>query len=287
MPRKPCEKVAFLQGFSLTSKIICHKLKLLELCEFIREGESSMEKRIVPLPNGQKQDSGSYPLHESIDRWEKDTFLSSSVPKKKDLGLKVGSGLKLVEEDICFSQLLEEIKEIIQGDLRKKRLTFDFDISQIENQYIEADRLRLKQILLNVLSNAVKFNRQGGKVSLRVRELNKARNGYGVYEFRIKDTGIGMHKEFIYKVFSADHSGSMDQNDDVPGTGFGIIKKLVDRMGGTIAVSSRLGRGTEFIILLWFSLSDKNQPLLAGERPVRSKVVKSMTAGSVTLKLLH
>lgn len=246
-----------------------------------------MEKRAVPLVNGQKKASGSYPLHESIDRWEKDTFLSSSLPKQKELGLKSVSGLKLVKEDICFSQLLEEIKEIIQGDLRKKRLTFDCDISQIENQYIEADRLRLKQILLNVLSNAVKFNCPGGKVSLQVRELNKACNGYGVYEFRIKDTGLGMHREFIYKVFAAAHRSGMDKDDAVPGTGFDIIKKLVDRMGGTLAVKSRLGRGTEFIILLWFSLSDKNPPPLAEGKPAASKVVKSLTAGGVTLKLLH
>lgn len=242
-----------------------------------------MEKRVMPLQNGQGRSERSYPLHESIARRETEAIMNSTLVKPSELGQKAYVKLRLNREEVCLRELMEEIRSIIQSDLLKQQLNFDFDISQVVNQYIEADRLRLKQILLNVLSNAMNFNRLGGKVSLQVREMNKSCNGYGVYEFRIKDTGVGMHKEFIYKLFSTAHSGRSEKAD-LPGTGFSVIKKLVDRMGGTIAVSSKVGKGTEFIILMWFSLSEKNL-VPAGEVQQGDRVIKELTSKGITLKL--
>ena len=125
------------------------------------------------------------------------------------------------------------------------------------DENIIADKLRLNQILLNILSNAIKFTKPGGTVSIRVIQKPTAPAGFADYEFRIKDNGIGMSQEFqqhIFEAFSREDSSTVS---GIQGTGLGmaITKNLVDLMGGTIAVHSEEGKGSEFIVDLRFALS--------------------------------
>ena len=143
----------------------------------------------------------------------------------------------------------------------------------VYDENIIADKLRLNQILLNILGNAIKFTRPGGTIRIRVIQKPTAPDGFADYEFRIKDNGIGMSPEFqqhIFEAFSREDSSTVS---GIQGTGLGmaITKNLVDMMGGKIAVHSEEGKGSEFIVDLRFALSDeavqhKKIPQLQGLR---------------------
>ena len=131
---------------------------------------------------------------------------------------------------------------------------------------IIADKLRLTQILLNILSNGVKYNKTGGTISLRVKQEKKAPKGCATYHFIIRDTGIGISKEFqkhIFENFSREETATVS---GIQGTGLGlsITKKIVEMMGGTIHLESEEGVGSEFDVCLTFKLS--------GERKVYQRI---------------
>lgn len=110
---------------------------------------------------------------------------------------------------------------------------------------IICDKLRLNQILLNLVSNDVKFTKPGGMLSIRVTEQDGAPSGYASYVFRVKDSGIGMSKEFQRHIFEAFTREQTSTVSGIQGTGLGmaITKNIVDMMGGTISVESEVGRG--------------------------------------------
>ena len=169
--------------------------------------------------------------------------------------------------------LVHDVRSIIQPNVSAKRLSLFIDTMDVENEDIITDPLRLNQILLNILSNAIKFTPTGGMISIRIAQKNGAPKGRGCYEFRIKDNGIGMSKEFqkhIFEAFSREKSSTVS---GIQGTGLGmsITKNIVDLMGGTIAIESEPGKGSEFIVDLCFALSGqrvepKQIPQLEGLR---------------------
>ena len=119
-------------------------------------------------------------------------------------------------------------------------------------------RLRLEQILINVLANAVKFTPDGGQISLRIVQKDTASADYADFEFHIKDNGIGMSEEFqkhIFEQFARERTSTVSK---IQGTGLGlaITKSLVDMMGGRITVESEPGRGSEFTISLRFPVGE-------------------------------
>ena len=129
----------------------------------------------------------------------------------------------------------------------------------IEDEDIVTDPLRLNQILLNILSNAIKFTPAGGMVSIRIAQKNGAPKGHACYEFRVKDNGIGMSEKFqahIFEQFAREESATVSR---IPGTGLGmsITKSIVDLMGGTISIESEPGKGSEFIVNLCFALNEQ------------------------------
>lgn len=127
----------------------------------------------------------------------------------------------------------------------------------VKDEDIIADKLRLNQILLNILNNGIKFNKTGGTVSLRIKQTKQAPYGYANYQFIIRDTGIGMSEEFREHIFEAFTREETSTVSGVQGTGLGmaITKNIVDMMGGTITVNSEEGKGSEFIVSLTFKIS--------------------------------
>ena len=173
---------------------------------------------------------------------------------------RIESGtVKIEEKPLCLPELIHDIQTIIQSGISSKRLDLFIDIEDVTEENIIADKLRLDQILINILSNAIKFTKPGGKISIRVIQKEGAPEGYADYEFRIKDTGIGMSKEFqkhIFEAFTREDSSAVSQ---IQGTGLGmaITKNIVDMMGGSIEVESEEGKGTEFIVSLRFAVCGK------------------------------
>ena len=177
---------------------------------------------------------------------------------------RIESGkVKIEEKAVHLPDLVHDVRSIIQPNVSAKRLSLFIDTMDVENEDIITDPLRLNQILLNILSNAIKFTPTGGMISIRIAEKNGAPKGRGCYEFRIKDNGIGMSEEFqkhIFEAFSREESSTVS---GIQGTGLGmsITKNIVDLMGGTIAIESEPGKGSEFIVNLCFALSGQKVEL--------------------------
>ena len=171
---------------------------------------------------------------------------------------RIESGkVKIEEKPVHLPDLIHDIRAIIQSNIATKRLSLLIDTMNVVDEDIIADPLRLNQILLNILSNAMKFTPTGGTISLKIKQNDIEEKDEAEYEFRIKDTGIGISNEFqqhIFEEFSREESTTVS---GIQGTGLGmaITKKIVDLMHGTIEVHSEQGVGTEFIVVLRFKLS--------------------------------
>ena len=164
---------------------------------------------------------------------------------------RIESGkLHLEEVEINLSDVLHDLKTIVSGQIYAKQLELYMDAIDVTDEDVYCDKTRLNQVLLNLLSNAIKFTPAGGTVSVRIRQFAGKVRGCGQYEFRIKDTGIGMSPEFAQKIFEPFERERTSTVSRIQGTGLGmaITKNIVDMMGGTIGVQTEQGKGTEFII---------------------------------------
>lgn len=168
---------------------------------------------------------------------------------------RIESGKLQMEETMCsLSDILHNITDITEEQIRRKRLDFSIDASEVVHERFVCDKLRLNQALLNVVSNSIKYTNHGGKVSLKVTEKPVAEADCAGYEFRVKDNGIGMNKEFLSHIFELFARERNTTNSGIEGTGLGmaITKNIVDMMNGTIEVKSEQGVGTEVIIFFTF-----------------------------------
>lgn len=181
--------------------------------------------------------------------------------------------LKLEHAPVYLPDVLENLKAIIQTDSSAKQLKFCADTKNMVHKNVITDKLRLNQVLLNILENAVKYTRPGGKIYFQIQELKGQEPGFAKYEFRVKDTGIGMSEEFIahiFEPFSREQTSTVSGVEGI-GLGMAIVKKIVDRMGGTIAVKSRQEKGTEVTVILPFKVSGQPNEW---EANTRKKIVQ-------------
>ena len=166
---------------------------------------------------------------------------------------RIESGkIHLEETEVSLSDMLHDLKTIISGHIYAKQLELYMDAMDITDEDVYCDKTRLNQVLLNLLSNAIKFTPAGGTVSVRLKQFPGAKKGSGLYEIRVKDSGIGMSQEFVQKIFSPFERERTSTVSRTQGTGLGmaITKNIVDMMGGTIEVRTEQGKGTEFIVRL-------------------------------------
>ncbi len=168
---------------------------------------------------------------------------------------RIESGkVKIEETESSLPEILHDLKTIVQADIMSKQLDFYIDTVDVVNEHVLCDRLRLNQILLNLLSNAMKFTKPGGMVSVRILQKRSAPEGYAAYEFQVKDTGIGMSPEFLKHVFDPFERERTSTISGIQGTGLGmaITRNIVDMMGGSIFVESEVGKGSTFTVALQF-----------------------------------
>ncbi len=189
------------------------------------------------------------------------SHLLSLINDVLDMSRIESGNVNIEEKPENLAEILHGLRNIIQADIHSKRLELFIDTVDVADENICCDKLRLNQVLLNLLSNAIKFTEPGGTVSLRVTQKPSPRAGYAGYEFRVKDTGIGMSEEFaktIFEPFTRERSSTVS---GIQGTGLGmsITKNIVNMMNGSIEVHSEVGKGTEFVVNLEFQLSGGQQ----------------------------
>jgi len=144
------------------------------------------------------------------------------------------------------------------ADAKRKNITLTYEVRHLQHPNVWADILRVKQIVINVISNAIKYTYEGGRVKYTVTEEPLDREGYTRFVLKVVDNGIGMSKEFLSRIYNQFERANNSTVSGVQGTGLGmaIVKRIVDMMGGDIRIDSQEGKGTRVAITLDARISD-------------------------------
>ena len=175
---------------------------------------------------------------------------------------KIESGSAVLNiGELNLAVVIDELNTIIRPQAKAKDQTFEIFTSSLTQEHLLGDKLRIDQILINILSNAVKYTQTGGRIEMRVKELPKVDEHYSRIQFTIKDNGQGMSEEYqrvIFDPFTREQSTMLNK---IQGTGLGmaITKSLVDLMGGKICVESKLGEGSTFTVELELRIEDREE----------------------------
>ena len=183
---------------------------------------------------------------------------------------RIESGQMKIKENEChLPTIMHDLSNILQTDVRSKRLDFFIDAVDVVDENIICDKLRLNQILLNCMSNAVKFTEPGGTVGIRMIQKTGAPDGQAYFDFVVTDNGIGMSPEFVEHMFEPFTREENSTVSGIPGAGLGmsITKYIIDMMGGTISVKSEKGVGTEITVSLAFRLGSNQHRAETGNEP--------------------
>ena len=175
---------------------------------------------------------------------------------------KVESGkLKLSPLTFSIVETVENLVNISQPMIKEKNIEFSFHINQMEKEYLYADQLRLNQIYINILSNAIKYTEPGGRVSVDLREEKSAVPGCIQLTYVVADTGIGMSPEFMATMYQPFSRQTDSRVNSIQGTGLGlaITKQMVELMGGTIECQSEQGKGTTFTVVMDIPVADRQR----------------------------
>ncbi len=211
---------------------------------------------------------------------ESNSFLLALINNVLEMA-RIESGTTVLHEDYAnVHTLTKAIGSVFETQMAKKHQSFTKTV-RVEHPDIHADETVLREIFLNILSNAVKYTGDGGAITLTVEELPSDQMGYALYRTTITDNGIGMSEDFIPHMFDDFARERTAETKNVVGTGLGmaIVKRLVDLQKGQIEVSSKLGEGTTFVITIPHRLStlhaveeeestgeDLNEEALKGKR---------------------
>ena len=175
---------------------------------------------------------------------------------------KVESGkLKLSPMTFSLVETVENLVNISQPMIKEKNIDFRFHINQIEKEYLYTDQLRLNQIYINILSNAIKYTEPGGRVTVDMREEKSTIPGCIRLIYIVTDTGIGMSPEFMATMYQPFSRQIDSRVNSIQGTGLGlaITKQMVDLLGGTIDCRSEQGKGTIFTVVLDIPAADRQR----------------------------
>lgn len=172
---------------------------------------------------------------------------------------KIESGkVTLSEEPFNMADMVDSILTIIQPQINGRKQQLKVHIADIEHENVIGDTLRLRQIFVNIIGNAVKFTPEEGEITFSIRECSSMVRGMGCYEFICEDTGIGMDEEFIKSIFDpfARSHNSVSKNIEGTGLGMSIARNIVQMMNGDIQVESRLNQGSRFTVRVHLKLQD-------------------------------
>lgn len=175
---------------------------------------------------------------------------------------KIESGnISLAEEDFEISEMVENLMTIVHPQVEAKNQDLRTELVSIKHENVIGDPTRLQQVFVNIMGNAVKFTPEGGKIIMRIRELESRIHGSACYEFQFEDTGCGMSEEFLETIFEPFTRANDSRVTKVEGTGLGmsIVKSVIDLMNGSIDVESELGVGTTFTVTVHLKLRDTDE----------------------------
>ena len=180
---------------------------------------------------------------------------------------RIESGRMIIKnEEFSFSGMLEQVNSIISGQCRDKGLKYDCRTVGKIDEYYFGDEIKLRQVIINILGNAVKFTPEGGEVDFLITEGQRY-GGKAVLKLTFRDTGIGMSREYLPHIFDAFSQEDATTTSRYGSTGLGmpITKSIVELMNGHIEVESEKGRGTTFTVTVTLGESDRQNGMMEGE----------------------
>ena len=200
---------------------------------------------------------------------------------------RIESGkIKIKFTSNTIEDILAEVDSVIQPQLQSKKLNYSVLRHGNLSRKVFCDKLRLKQILINILGNSVKYTGENGSIKFTAAETPSVSDGYSSYQFRIKDNGIGMSEEFQKKVFNPFERDENIENFHVQGTGLGlsISKNLVEKMDGSIFLKSKKDVGTEFLICFDFENAPETE---SGKKEISASAEKTVDLKGTRILLVE
>ena len=192
--------------------------------------------------------------------------------------------IELAHQPMSLADVSQEVGTIIGERTAEAGIRFEFQAQELPVVWVYGSPLHLRQIFLNIYGNCIKYNREGGSVTTQVQCLGAA-HGRVTYRWTISDTGVGMSQEFLKRIFEPFAPERADARSVYQGTGLGmtIVRGLVEKMNGTIEVTSREGEGSTFVITLPFEIAPEQQP----ERPDESAAEEAKSIRGLCLLLVE
>lgn len=190
---------------------------------------------------------------------EASTVLLSIINNVLEMA-RIEKGYIEVDTTACdMEQFFDSMYDIFDELMLQKEITFTKNVN-VEHPYVMGDQIKLREVFINILSNAHKYTNTGGEVSLRVEEIPSDRDGWTIYRTTIKDNGIGMKEEFLPYIFKEFARESNTTENKIEGTGLGmpIVKRLVDLMNGKIEVTSKKDVGTTFVVDIPLKITEES-----------------------------
>ena len=185
-------------------------------------------------------------------------LLLSIINNVLDMASIESGKMELDESDGRIEDFRQSVFAVFDAEAKKKKIAFQYTM-KVEHEHVLTDVTKLKEIFVNILSNAMKYTPSGGSVMVSLEELPCDEPGYMIVRTRISDTGIGMSKDYLTRIFEAFTREQNTTKSKIAGTGLGmsIVKKYVDLLGGTIQVESELGKGSTFTVTLKQKIADE------------------------------
>ena len=173
---------------------------------------------------------------------------------------RIESGKMEIDESYSrIEDLRQSVFTVFDAEARKKKIAFRYSVS-VEHEHVLTDVTKVKEIFVNILSNAMKYTPSGGSVTVSLEELPCDEPGYMIVRTRVSDTGIGMSQDYLTRIFEAFTREKNTTRSKIAGTGLGmsIVKRYLDLLGGTIQVESELGKGSTFTVTLKLKIADES-----------------------------
>lgn len=190
------------------------------------------------------------------------THLLSLINEVLDMS-KIESGkINLAEEEFNLSNLIQNLHTMILPAVQAKQHRLEFHIGRVEHEDVIGDVMRLQQVFMNILGNAVKYTPAGGRLEMELSEKPSKIYGYGCYEFIFQDNGIGMSEEFLKQIFEPFSRAEDTRINKIEGTGLGmtITQNIVRMMNGDIHVESKINEGSRFFVTLYLKHQNMGIP---------------------------
>lgn len=186
--------------------------------------------------------------------------------------------MEIAHEPVCLEEVFRDVSSIISERTQEGGITLEIGHPELPVPYVYGSSLHLRQIFLNLYGNCIKYNKPGGKIKTTVSCLDLQQDRV-TYRWTITDTGVGMSQEFLQHIFEPFTQEHTSARSVYQGTGLGmnIVKSLIDRMGGTISVTSKEGVGSTFVVTIPFEIAEK---------PVENKAISQQTGSIQGLSLL-